>query len=299
MQERAHQGRWFISAVLVLGLIVLLSLVSFLWVRSRRPPDFLDAGLDAYARGDWEAASNWARERLKLASSDREAVRLLARSSIQLGHDSSALSLYERLGFSAMAADDLYLLGTTLARTGNPQESVKVWEQALKADPDHPETLYEMIKVHLRTDRFSAAAAAASQLAKHVDWRGRADALMGQIELKRDNPGKAAQLWQQILAHEPVVSENASVPLVSRKDLARALLRARQPAKARSQLETILAKGPDAEASWLMSRAYLQEGALPEALAAFKQAGSFTEENPTLSDPAPFTGARSCALLPF
>jgi len=236
-----------------------------------------------------------ARERLKAAHDDREALRLLARSSIRLGRDSSAMSVYEQLGSSAMAAEDLYLLGIALARTGHPKGSIEVWEQALKADPDHAETLHEMIKVQLQANLFNAAAAAASRLARHPDWRNRADALMGWIELNRDHPGKAAQLWQQVLAREPPLTGNTSSSLFGRKDLARALLRARRPAEARSQLETILAREPNAEASWLMSRAYLQEGALAEALAAFKQAGAFAEENPTLPDPAPFAGAASCA----
>ena len=295
MQERANRGRWPVSTMLVLGLAALLSSASFLWVRSRRPTNSLSSGLDAYARGDWVTASDWARERLKQASDDREALRLLARSSIRLGRDSSALSLYERLGPSSMLIDDLYLLGTALARAGNTKGSVEVWEQVLKADPDHPETLHEMIKMHLQASRFHAAAAAADRLARHPDWRNRADALMGRIELNRDNPAKAAQLWQQVLTHEPAVPGNASVPLVSRKDLARALLRTRRSAEARTQLETILATEPDAEASWLMSRAFLQEGALPAAVAAYKEAGSFAEENPTVPDPSPFAGAESCA----
>jgi len=152
-----------------------------------------------------------------------------------------------------------------------------------------------MINVHLRADLFHAATAAADRLAKHPDWRNRADAVMGWIELSRDNPGKAVQLWQQVLAHEPTVPGTPSVLLVNRKDLARALLRTRQSAEARNQLETILAREPDAEAFWLMSRTYLQEGALPEAMAAFKKARSFPEENPTLPDPAPYVGAASCA----
>ena len=44
-------------------------------------------------------------------------------------------------------------------------------------------------------------------------------------------------------------------------------------------------KGPDAEASWLLSQAYLQEGLLGEALAALKDSGSFADEDPTLPDP--------------
>ncbi|MGB2608531.1 MAG: hypothetical protein WBC80_06115, partial [Isosphaeraceae bacterium] len=72
-------------------------------------------------------------------------------------------------------------------------------------------------------------------------------------------------------------------------------LRARRPAEARGQLQKILAGGPDAEASWLLSRALLQEGAVAKALGAFKEAVSFADENPVLADPAPFVGSASCA----
>ena len=54
-------------------------------------------------------------------------------------------------------------------------------------------------------------------------------------------------------------------------------------------------RGPDAEASWLLSRAHLQEGALPQAREALKDAGSFGDADPTLPDPAPFVGAARCA----
>jgi tetratricopeptide (TPR) repeat protein len=252
-------------------------------------------GLDAYARGDWETASNLARERLKKAKDDRAAVRLLARAASRLGHDASALSLYERLGSTSMLADDLYLLGISLARTGNPKGAVEVWEQALKVDPHHPESLHEMVKVHLQADRFQAATAVANQLIKHPRWQGRAEALLGRIEIARNNPGGAVEFVQRALEGNLSASGVPSGLLVTRKDLARALLCIRRPAEAREQIQLVLAGAPDAEAFWLLSRGYLQEGALPEARAAMRQARPFVEENPTLLEAAPYTGAASCA----
>jgi tetratricopeptide (TPR) repeat protein len=205
------------------------------------------------------------------------------------------MTLFEQLGPAAMEADDLYLLGIALARTGNSKASIEVWEKALKADPDHPASLYEMIQVHLAADRFQAAFAAATRLARDPAWRDRADALMGQIELRRDNPEKTIELWQSILATEPSQPASNLAPVVSRKELALALLRVQRPAEARHHLQNILRSGPDPEVSWLMSRAYLQEGELSKALAASQAAGSFAEDNPTLHDPAVFTGAVSCA----
>ena len=48
-----------------------------------------------------------------------------------------------------MTADDFYLLGIAVSRTGNPKGGVEVWEQGLRANPDHPETLDALIPVYL------------------------------------------------------------------------------------------------------------------------------------------------------
>jgi len=105
----------------------------------------------AYAQGDYETALNLARERLKGTMDDHAAVRLLARASVHLGRDSSALSLYKRLGDRSMMADDFYLLGVVLSRATNAQGSTEVWKQGLRVEPDHPQILCEMIQVNLKT----------------------------------------------------------------------------------------------------------------------------------------------------
>ena len=132
-------------------------------------------------------------------------------------------------------------------------------------------------------------------------WQACANELLGRIQYARNDPVGAVEFWQRALEHESELrgptGEGLSPlsPRVIRKDLARALLRARRPAEARGQLQKILAGGPDAEASWLLSRAFLQEGAVAKALGAFKEAVSFADENPVLADPAPFVGSASCA----
>ena len=271
------------------------------WQRTRRSADPLDSGLRAYARGDYETASNLARERLKEFTDDREAVRLLARASIRLGRDSSALTLYQRLGDRSMMADDYYLLSVALSRAGNIQGSTEAWKQGLRIEPDHPQMLYGMMHLNLETNRFFEAAGQAQRLAKQPAWQALADQMLGKIQYARNNPAAAVEFWQQALEHESELTgpADASFSPLSigelRKDLARALLRTRRPAEAESQLQRILSLGPDAEASWLLSRAFLQEGAVEKALTAFKPALAFAEENPVLVDPAPFVGSASCA----
>jgi hypothetical protein len=193
-----------------------------------------------------------------------------------------------------MTVDDLYLLGIALARTGNPR-GVEVWEKVLRINPDHPETLLAMIPVYLNHDQFQSATLAARRLAKQPNWQERADAELCRIQIAQGKPEAAVtylqehpKLWQL----ESALNVETPVPP---KKLARALLRARQPVSARTLLQTVLAHGPDAEASWLLSRAFLQENASAEALSALRAAGSFSEEHPTQLDPAPFVGAESCA----
>jgi len=301
MSAIAVRRRWPLMNALALGLAATLTVTGLWWFHARRSADPLDLGLMAYARGDYETASNLARARLKRTTDDRAAVRLLARASVHLGRDSSALSLFERIGNRSMMADDLYLLGVALSRTGNDKGSTEVWKQGLRADPDHPQILHDMIKVNLKMDRFFEAAAEARRLAKQPAWQARADELLGRIQYARNDPAGAVEFWQRALEHESELREPTGEglsplsPRVIRKDLARALLRARRPAEARGQLQKILAGGPDAEASWLLSRAFLQEGAVAKALGAFKEAVSFADENPVLADPAPFVGSASCA----
>src|SRR5262249_44931504 len=97
------------------------------------------------------------------------------------------------------------------------------------------------------------------------------------------------------LGRAPAARSDVPAPAVSRKDLARALLQAGRPAEARQQLEIVLRAGTDDEASWLLSRAFLQEGARARALAAWEAPGSFRDYNPLAPEPAPYVGSKRCA----
>jgi tetratricopeptide (TPR) repeat protein len=202
MSAIAVRRRWPLMNALALGLAATLTVTGLWWFHARRSADSLDLGLMAYARGDYETASNLARTRLKGATDDRAAVRLLARASVHLGRDSSALSLFERIGNRSMMADDLYLLGVALSRTGNDKGSTEVWTQGLRADPDHPQILHGMIKVNLKMDRFFEAAAEARRLAKQPAWQARANELLGRIQYARNDPAGAVEFWQRALEHE-------------------------------------------------------------------------------------------------
>jgi hypothetical protein len=61
------------------------------------------------------------------------------------------------------------------------------------------------------------------------------------------------------------------------------------------ELRLVLALGPDEEASWLSSRAYLQQGALDEAFQSWDRAGGYGRADPTAPEAAHYVGSARCA----
>ena len=265
-----------------------------LWLAwTRFDSDLVRQGQTAFARGDWEIACERARERLKQHADDRPALQLLARSLARLGRDSSAIAVYNRLAPDALAPDDFWLLGLALSRTGDPR-GIKVWEQTRHLMPSHPETLFELTRVYLRNDKLAEAAETGHLLSKCPGWEARAWALLGTIELARDNPDAALTHWREALNHPMANSAAESTPIVPVKEIARILLQVRQPDEARRRLEQVLSAAPDPESSWLLSRAYLQMGPKQKALAALEKSGSFRDDHPVTPEPSPFAGSKSC-----
>ena len=290
MPRRQLRGRWLgvFAAAIILA-------VCGLWLaRSFLPTDPVREGWAAYARGDWEVAVERARERLKAAGDDVAALRLLARASVRLGRDSSAMAVYQRLGPDAMTPDDLCLLGIALTRTGNTR-GLEVWEQARSAEPNHPETLFELTRAYFNRDRLADAAQTGRRLADCPGWEGRAEALLGSIQLARNDPAGALTFWRRIPEGKTTEKEAGPTPIVPPYELARALLQLHQPEDARLRLERALSSEPDHEGFWLLSRACLQEGVKNKALAAWERSGSFRDENPLVPEPSPFIGSDRCA----
>ena len=79
------------------------------------------------------------------------------------GPDPAAIATYSRLELKRMTAEDYFLLGRALSRTGQDDLALKSLEAARDADPDRPETLDELAQVYFRKDRPAAAEVLARQ----------------------------------------------------------------------------------------------------------------------------------------
>jgi tetratricopeptide (TPR) repeat protein len=282
--------------LIVMATVLIGAGLGFRWGKSRLFPEFAAQASSAIARGDWDRMALLSRDRLKKVPGDPMALRLAARVAAHQDRDQSAIAIYSRLILEDMDAEDLYLLGRALGRTGKPALAAKTYERALMLNPDHPETLYALAQLYLQDDRESAAETIGERLARHPDWEARGQLVLGTARAALNDPGGAARALERWLQLDPSGQAASPAPVGPfQKLLARSLLRSRRPAEARPFLNELLARGPDAEASWLLSRADIQEQDWERAAASLESGASFRDEHSLEFEPAPYVGAARCA----
>jgi tetratricopeptide (TPR) repeat protein len=281
---------------LVAGAILALSFAAWAWLH----PSLLETASRAYAKGDWAAAEEQARAWLKGHPADPSATRLVARSAAWRGQDESALIHYRLLDEKLVEPEDRALLGRSLLRKGQIEAAHGSWDDALGADRDPVRSLIpaalldEMARVMIQKRRLETAARSAERLASISGWAARGAMLLGTIRTSLGDHAGAAAAFRAALEADPKEIDRSSEPSGLRKLIARMFLRTGSPAEARAQLLAVLDRKPDREASWLLSRAHLQEGAVGPAREALALAGSYRADNPFEPDPGPYVGEARC-----
>jgi tetratricopeptide (TPR) repeat protein len=285
-------------------LILLVAAMAFLLIggaailggKTRLFPDLIAEASAAYSRGEWDRTTSLAQRRLKAAPDDARALRLAARAAARQDRDQKAIAIYDRLAADSKDAEDFSLLGRALIRLGRVDPAYRAYEQARQRDPDHPEALAALAGLYLLNDRYHAAAEAAERLARHPSWEARAQVMLGTARSEVHDPAGAAAALRRWMQLDPQGGAAAPYPVASlRKLLARSWLMSGQPAEARTVLPALLAAGPDPEASWLLSRCFIQEGDWDQAAAVLQQAPSYRSEHPLEPEPAPYVGEARCA----
>ncbi len=275
-------------------LLTLAASTAGLWY-ARRERDPLKRACVAYDSGDWNLAARLARESLKTRRSNPIALRLLARSSARIGRDETALAIYDRgLEEKAIEAEDYVLLGRILERRGRRDAAAMAWGKALHADRATPRAIEELVRVHLEGNRRDEAASVAELLCRQRGWEARGLLMLGGIRATLNDTGGAAQSFRRALDLDPSEVDRSREPKQLRKLIARTFLQMGQSTGALAPLQLVLAQGPDSEAWWLLSRAYLQKHDTIAAQAALAHAGSYRADNPLAADPGPFVGEDQC-----
>jgi tetratricopeptide (TPR) repeat protein len=265
------------------------------YVRSRRAADPLAKASAAYAKGEWSTAAELARSALIERKDDPAALRLLARSSVRLGRDDLAVAIYtRRLDDKVIETPDYFLLGLAQERQGHAEAAARAWKKVVDASHVDPGSLEELARLHLRSRRLEEAVEAALLLSRQPGREARGWMILGTIKAAiQDVPG-ASESFVRAIRRDPSELDQSREPKQLRKLIARTFLRAGLADQARPLLQTIMAGGPDREAAWLLSRAYLQLGDNDSARAALAQAGSYRADNPLEPEPSPYLGEARC-----
>lgn len=123
---------------------------------------------------------------------------------------------------------------------------------------------------------------------------GKALSLASEAVQSRPGDARAREMKEKVLARLTQSSRLAPAKPPSEKAAARAALAAGRADQAISELRSILAQGPDREASWLLSRAFLQKRDVAAARSAIQDSARFGTDDPTIPEPAPYVGASRC-----
>jgi tetratricopeptide (TPR) repeat protein len=265
------------------------------WNGSRLAPSSVSRGVAAYNRGDWNEAFRLAQHRLGTAKDDPTALRLLARASARLGRFPQARSMYDRLGAQDREAEDDFLLGLGLSLSNDYREAQRLLKRALDTDPDHAEALHLFAVVAFVKVQRMDAAWAAERLARRPGWEARGELLLGVVRASDNDPAGAVVALRGALKRDPTARSTPWDPLSTQKLLARSLLQTGQSAEARDVLRGAMSTPPEPEASWLLSRAFLQERNGVEAAASLARSGSYRAAHPLDPEPSPYVGEARCA----
>ena len=230
IQRRGWRPWWLVAIV--------LSIIGGgigLWrVRSRAAVGLVTQGTSAYSRGDWDRAAALARQRLKAAPDDGEALRLTARAMARQDRDQQAIAIYSRLDLRLMTPEDYFLLGRASARTGQDESALKCLKAAQAVEPDRPETLDALAEIYFRKDLHAAAEETAVRLAKQPGWEARGQLMLGIFRSALNDPAGAVLALRRAFELDPTGSAAAPAPAAAfRKLLVRSLLRTEKPAEAR------------------------------------------------------------------
>ncbi len=183
--HRRHRRLWWLVAI---ALLILGGGTGFWWLKSRAHSASFPREWPLMREVIGTAPRRLARQRLKEAPDDGEALRLAGRATARQDHDQQAIAIYARLDLALMTPEDYFLLGRASARTGQDESALKCLKAAKSADPNRPETLNILAEIYFRKDLQAAAEETAVRLAAQPGWEARAQLMLGIFRSSLNDP---------------------------------------------------------------------------------------------------------------
>ncbi len=200
---------------------------------------------------------------LPFRKDDPAALRLLARASARLGRDDAAMAIYQRrLDEKALEAEDLCPAGADATNDrGRPTRRRRPGTKCSKPGRGlTPIARRARLAFMSRVVVGKRRSRSPEQLSRQPGWEARGSMMLGTIRVELNDVPAAAESFRRALDLDPAEVDKSHDPIPLRKLIARTFLRTGRPDEARPLLQSILDRGPDQEAAWLLSRVFLQEG---------------------------------------
>lgn len=280
-----------ITGLAALTTVILLTPI----VRERFFTEPKERGRKAYARSDWSEALGAADAWLEREPGQAEAFQLKARALARLGRAREALAIESRLAPEQLEAEDLFLVGQSLIQQNRTALGWISLEAATRIAPDDQEISKTLAGLHRRVNTLGPVVTQVDRLSAIPSGAALAELVSGLLAIDPEHPSSddPEPIFDRLLRLDRKRLHGLTSRLAVRKLLARELLEQGRAARMRALLAPI-ATQDDPEISWLFSRAYLVEGALPDAIEALERAGAFGGETPLAPEPARYSGAKSC-----
>jgi tetratricopeptide (TPR) repeat protein len=296
----SHRGHWLrVKIVATLVIFGVVTIIAAMVIGRNQVPDPLVAGQAAYAAKNWQQAADWSRTRLKTNGGDVNALRMLARTSMRMGKDSTAAAIYNGpLSAEPMEPEDYYLVGLSYTRHGDDELALKSWSKGVAEAPEHPEMLLSLANLLARMQHFDEAVDLAGRLGRIPGWESAGLLLQGTARFSLEDYPAAAAALEKGLELDPAAAGAPLDASVYRKILARSLLSLGRSSEADRWLQPVLQSlrndASDPEAHWLASRSALQQGQRDRARDEIARSGSYRRDNPLVPEPSPFAGSTRC-----
>ena len=166
-------------------------------------------------------------------------------------------------------------------------------EAAGRIAPKDSDVRAAMTKLHGLVGGKSSVAQVTDHLASVPNGTALGELVLGLATLAKSDSSDDP-IVDRILLRDRAILRAIDTPMAARRLLARVLLEEGRSVEAQDRLNAILRNGTDPEASWLLSRVYLQQGQDEDASRALENAKGFGRDHGNVAEPAPYVGARAC-----
>ena len=244
MREGGWRRARRVLIVLTAAAVIATACAAGVWYwRNVVPTDLLQEARAAYERRDWDTAAQKARDRLKAENGDQDALRLLARASLQQGKESSALGDLRQARRRRDGGRRLLPSGHGAEPQGERRDGQPGLEARVDQGPQRTPRRWRRRRSRSpKAISTSPPSSRSSRLLTQPEWKARGNLLLGEMYAMMNAPAQTAVALERGL-DEPGESIDPKDLRRYRGLLARSLLQTSEPARARAVLDRVPSAG--------------------------------------------------------